>query len=1145
MISDEKEERKLSKGDSMNTYFKDSNLPVLVSKSNYHGLPAQEIVARSHFNQVNFSKSVTDNDGKYFYKHQNRPSGNMVINDSIFLVHGPGTGKTYTQIKVAMDLLVARIVSAIVFINLSENGNTVAIKTFETIFKDYYAGYFKSFTFPQFRRMFIKEITISKIASFNYPKNSVVIIDEAHNLLSDNENHKTKKTDVLEKFIKQVSGIKGMKIVLSTATPLFGDESSIMKFRQIMLRNFNETKNEIPEMMISFIKVNYSHLNINFMTNGEFSPKRGDFSFMMANNKKYNFNLFVQKPTKEQLADFFNLNFKGDIIDKDRFQTYDKPLIVASELRDGKNKSAIVNSIVRLIETTKDGTIVIYTDILKKGASEIARILDTYGFEKYSEKSNNREASSAGFQVDEDLVRKINQIAKEIEREEEKFSGTTHERLDRFKKDYDEFCTIGENSEPFQNFISEYQEKLKKDIECLARIDELREEQKNIEEKIYSQMRTGNKVKTRKSYKYIVYTSGMSADDKKAFDVFNSPKNWDGSIIKVIIFSRIGRDGIDVKHVLQTHIVIPEWRIPGLIQAQHRGIRNNSHKDLIHHRAIDYKKELEKQGISISLDEAKDYIETNRIDIQIYHHLMDFSLLEVEDVEEAMEFMVKDGMNEFENDPKQILEFLQSDQNEHKAGRKIYDAAIEHHVNVGPAFTKLVSSSYDLFCNVHKDDRLEFAITEDDEKYYSRNMQEEELFGKGDTELFFIDDYITNIIREIKEILIDRTMINTDRIIEHFLQKNHNLTISIVVEAIVKLTNSEYIYNPKFGINMMVKLWENENESILYLDSSRENKNHPMVSAVTEIPVSFSLIGERTKTAIEKEDLEFPKNSQVLVKLKDLLERALYPDYILTVNEITFLTQMSNFWSFSWNELEEKKPYQNINVYVFLSHITSPDINILAKDILVGEYNLITKKWKTLRTGTLKNILFIRGASLISMYRNFDYCSIPELSTRFKSRNEFSTTDFNGIIFIKGFFNPDNRKNSIVDRLLANDDVIPEPILKNVVIKNYADSSSKGCQISSSFKNSAQTKENIVLYLKSIVAKDVSIFFFLYDKSEYKAGQRLTIFDIKEKEKRTMSECMRGYPPDRFKVMAIENLNITEARKQEIYKFVFNSGRVV
>lgn len=1140
MFSNETEDGKLSKGDSMNTYFKDSNLPVLVSKPNYRNLRAQEIVARSHFNQVNFSKSVTDNDGGYFYKHQNRPSGNMVINDSIFLVHGPGTGKTYTQIKVAMDLLVARIVSSIIFINLSENGNTVAIKTFETIFKDYYSGYFESFTFAQFRRKFINEITTSKIASFNYPKNSVVIIDEAHNLLSDNENHKTKKTDVLEKFVKQISGIKGMKIVLSTATPLFGDESSIMKFRQIMLRNFHETKNEIPEMMISFIKVNYSHLNINFMTNGEYPHEKGDFSFVMKDGKKYNFNLFVQKPTKEQLADFFNLNYKGDNVDKDRFQTYVKPLIVASEMRDGKNKSAIVDSIVKLIETTNDGTVVIYTDILKKGASEIARILDTYGFEKYSEKANNKEISSAGYQVDEELVRKIRALSREIDREEEKLTGATHEKLEAYKRDFEEFCTIEDNHEPFKNFILEYEEKVKKDIESLIKIDELIAEQKIIEEKILSQMRTGNKVKTRKSYKYIVYTSGMSADDKKAFDVFNSPKNWDGSIIKVIIFSRIGRDGIDVKHVLQTHIVIPEWRIPGLIQAQHRGIRNNSHRELIRHRAIAYKRDLEKQGISISLDEAKDHIETNRIDIQIYHHLMDFSLLDIHDVEEALPFMVNEGIEEFNNDPSLILEFMQSDDNEHKAGRKIYDAAIEHHINVGPAFTKLVSSSYDLFCNVHKDDRLEFAITEDDEKYFSRNMQEEELFGKGDTELFFIDDYVTNIIKEIKEMLTEKSMINTDEIIDHFLNKNHNLTVSIVVEAIIKLTNSGYIYNPKFGINMMVKLWETENESILFLDSSRDNKNHPSASIVTEIPISFSLISERIKTTIEKEDLEFPKNSQVLVKLKDLLERALYPDYILTVNEITFLTQMSNFWSFSWNELEEKKSYQNINVYVFLSHITSPDINILAKDIAVGEYNLITKKWKTLKTGNLKNILFIRSASLVNMYRNFDYYSIPELAMKYKSRNEFSTSDFNGIVFVKGFFNPNDSKKNRIERLLANDDVIPEPMLKNVVVKSYADPSSKGCQISSIFKNGT-SKENIVAYLKSIAEKDVSMFFFLYDKSQYKAGQKLTIFDIKDREKRIMTECINGRPSERYQIVAIENLNITPERKQEIYMSVFDT----
>lgn len=1131
---------KLSRGDSLNTYFIDSGQNVLISKPGpkYQKYSSQEIVARLYFNQINYSKSVTDNGGGYFYKHQNRPSGNMITNDSIFLVHGPGTGKTFTQIKIAMDLFTSKIVSKIVIINQSQNGNLVAMRTFNTIFNGYYKVYFRNFTFEQFKKKYISLVTISKMSEFNYMDNSVVIIDEAHNLLTDNDPAMTKnKIENLEKLVDKLSRLSNIKIVLSSATPLFGDETSIVKFRKLMLRNFNETLNEIPDMMISFIKVNYTHLNINMMMNGEF-PGHGDFSFTMANGKKYPFKLFVTKPSSFQIADFFNLEFEGDektlaAVKKDRFQTYDKPLIVNSKPRGGRTKSAIVAAIASITEQTKDGTSIIYTDILKKGANEIAKILEQYhGYEKFSVSASTKEQQMMDVEIDESLLNRVSAINDEIDDLQSKFFGASLQKLEDFKRDFKEYPT-----EQFQEFINDYQEKLTHDNELYFKIDDLKKKKKEIHEMISSQMRIGKKSTAKKSYKYIIFSSEMTAEDKKAFEIFNSPKNWNGEIIKTCIISRIGRDGTDIKHVLQTHIVISEWRIPGNIQAQHRGIRNNSHNAIIYNRAIQMKRNMERRGEIITLDEAIAHIEREGIDVEIYYHLMDFDLLDTNDIEEALPYMNETGVSKFAG-PKEILDHMQSENNEHKAGRKIYNAAIEHHSSVGPVFSKMVSSSYDFFQNVQKSDRLEFASSEEEEKQFSRDMQNEELFGEGDTELFFIDNFIYEIVKEIKKILIEKTYVNTDEIVDFCLGLNKIYTVKIIVESITALVESGYIYNPKLGINMLVKLWENNNESILYLDSLRDNKSHPWISSAKEVPVSFSSVLDRQKTSIDREDLEFPKNSQVLMKLKDLLERALIPGCILTVNEITFLVQMSNFWSFSWDELEEKKSHKNINIYVFLTHITNPDINILAKDVAVGEYNLITGRWKTLKTGNLKEILFIRGASLINMYKNFDYEKIPELAERYKPRGEFTPSDYNGIIFVKGYYNPDSTKRNLIDRFLSNDGAIPDPFLKNIVVKNYADPSSKGCQVSSVFKKNV-SRESVILHLKSIMERSFSMFFFLYDKSNYKGGERVTIFDIKEREKRIIDDAMSGNPTERFKIPAIESLNVTIQRKQEIYRAVF------
>lgn len=1144
MSSDER--HNLSREDSLNTYFKDQGMKVLASMPNYKGLTSQEIVARSHFNQKNFSKTVTDNGGGYFYKHQNRPSGNMITNDSIILVHGPGTGKTFTQIKIVMDLMVSRIITSIVIINQSQNNNSVALRTFKTIFEDYYCSYFSDYSFEQFKRKFISPITVSKMATFNYLENSGVIIDEVHNLLTDNEFGASKgKAENFDELINKLSSVKGLKLVLCSATPLFGDKMSIAKYRRLMLRNRNETLNEIPETMISFIKVNYKHLNINMMMNGDY-PGRGDLSFTMNNGKNCLFRTFVTKPSPMQIADFFNLEFNPDpevrrIVKKDRFQTYDKPLIVNSLPRNGISQSAIIENIIKRTENSEedDGTTIIYTDIKKKGTKEIERIFESRGIQKFSERSGEKAQSSICAHIDEIFIQELNEINRKIEAEEELYFGLSRKKLIEYKKDLELYLETGEDPKSFLLFVNEYEKSLIRDEECHQKIEKLKEQKKQIQEKISFQMKTGKKSASKKNYKYAIFTSEMTAEDKKIFEIFNSPKNWDGSLCKYLLISRVARDSVDMKNVTATDIVISDWRMAGNTQAEHRGIRNNSHEAIIRNRALKHKMELENAGYMITMDEAIDYIEkVKKVNAKIYYHLMDFDLIEEDDVKESMQYMEREGLEFFDNDPVKIMEHLKSDENEHKAGRKIYDAAISHHKEVGPAFNEMVSKAYDFRMNVQKEDRIQLASTAEEEEFFSRDMENEEHFGQGDTALFFIDDYVFDIVREIKEILIEKTWIYTDEIFEHFLEKSNNYTIVTINDAIVSLINSGMMYDPKKGTNAIAKLYIDKDQSILYIDSSKNNNSHPFISTVREIPLSFMSVLERQKTIIEKEDLEFPKNSEVLMKLKDLLERALMPNYILNINEITFLVQMSNFWSFSWSEMEEKRTYENINVYVFLTHITNPDINILAKDISVGEYNMITKKWKTLKTGSLKGMLFVRGASLINMYKNFDYGQIPELDEKFESRMEFNPSDYNGIVFIKGFYIPDPSINDKILRVLRPEGAIPEPILKNVVIKNFAEPTSKGCQISSFLKN-VSSRENIYSHIKSTVEKGFSMLFFLYDTCNFRAGEKISIFDIKQKEKNIIDLAMSGNPPERFQICAVEKLKVSPERKKEIYRAIF------
>lgn len=90
-------------------------------------------------------------------------------------------------------------------------------------------------------------------------------------------------------------------------------------------------------------------------------------------------------------------------------------------------------------------------------------------------------------------------------------------------------------------------------------------------------------------------------------EAMNSYENRHGDYIKVLISSRVGRDGINVNNVLSIHLVGGEWNASSIYQALSRGIRSTSHDDLMDEERA----RLESEGKDPS---------TAYIPIKIYKH---------------------------------------------------------------------------------------------------------------------------------------------------------------------------------------------------------------------------------------------------------------------------------------------------------------------------------------------------------------------------------------------------------------------------------------------------------------------------------------------------------------------------------------------
>lgn len=89
---------------------------------------------------------------------------------------------------------------------------------------------------------------------------------------------------------------------------------------------------------------------------------------------------------------------------------------------------------------------------------------------------------------------------------------------------------------------------------------------------------------------YVEFHGGIkNLDDRfKGRDAYNMKENIKGDLIKIILISPAGAEGLSLSNVRQIHIMEPYWNEVRIIQMIGRGIRQCSHKDLpIEERHVD------------------------------------------------------------------------------------------------------------------------------------------------------------------------------------------------------------------------------------------------------------------------------------------------------------------------------------------------------------------------------------------------------------------------------------------------------------------------------------------------------------------------------------------------------------------------------
>ena len=150
------------------------------------------------------------------------------------------------------------------------------------------------------------------------------------------------------------------------------------------------------------------------------------------------------------------------------------------------------------------------------------------------------------------------------------------------------------------------------------------------------------------SYLLITGNQKLSADAYKDYLTIQN-QNKDGSKVKVIIGSESAKEGLDFKYIREVHILDPWFHLNKLEQVIGRGIRNCSHIDLplekrnvlVYHYAAVLNKDPSKEGETVDL---KIYREAEKKDKQI-------SVVERILRENAIDCEINKNVNEFNGKP--------------------------------------------------------------------------------------------------------------------------------------------------------------------------------------------------------------------------------------------------------------------------------------------------------------------------------------------------------------------------------------------------------------------------------------------------------------------------------------------------------------
>ena len=1048
---------------------------VETSVPSYQRLPHNAILASKlvveHLDDLDDQKTTPK---VRLYKHQLSAARYLFHQDSLLLVHKPGTGKTETTLFAMLRLLSSGLIRRILVVNTSPVHNKKAKRTLERLYTlDAYDGAFDHLTFEDFVKRYvvfqtygIMKNAIMQIVESTGPLPDIadmpthhdgIIFDEAHNLVSEMNTVLRTSTRHL---VDHLASLRGIKVILSTATPVQNDIIGFEAIRSLLLRT-NEAGRELPGELVSFKDAYYEHLRMIQVYNPA-DRYKGRLPDADDEDDEYGFRIYRIRPRRHQMAQLVAL-----LLDSER-----------DTLEANINfKTFSVASTREPVDVGERGDYGFFDNDANKHRDPVpstpASMSSTSSFPSDAESSTATSYEGKRMVVDSCIIENI---------------------IDCIDKSEDGVAIV-------YMFLLEHGAKTV--CACL---------QKRGFEEYNGSNEAGKRT-------YLMHKSSQSERERKLFEDAKKPANWNGSIVKVIVGSAAMRDGIDIHHATQVHIPVPEWHMPGFIQAWHRGIRSNGHNWLLYNRAV---KLAAKEGISLEEARAKVVIE-----YRVYNYVIDLKDLTDAEIDDMKTRFKKSSHRRLTND------YIRRTVNDRDRSHKEIELAIRKYTRVGPLMETLKKTSLDYYVN-----------------------------NGGVLSTTFVDSSATvssivfgNIVRSLARTQIKKTVVanlrqttTTSRLVEDIRSRQPLLSTDDILRALADVVrNGHLFFVSSLGHHMRVKLVDDSVILVSDIDVSQS----AIPTSCTHINVFKE--GSYRVPSIDDDDLKVSSIRDVNTANK--LQRALlsafievdgYRDVDLSAK---FLTHMTNFWGLCDHELTANR--RQLSVYILRKHIVvcTPHVRRCAKDVitLTTTESGAPSDWTQARDLVIKRI--VRPIMLVERYEDFDVRkSFPEATTFFTNVNWFAYRKrVNGIIMLKAIptnagKSPDFNKPAMtfaeyVDHWLSFYVDFGHLHHRLVNIKTFGISWSKGRQLD----NKVPIKKALIDELIT----GVYLVFFPYALPEHGNGSLLEqMLALKRRELADINDAEDGNPCWQHRLLIVEYLayagKISIERRREIYRTLWS-----